>query len=257
MNELLDFDLDQNDLVLKKIVQTLNRDDKIEIEIQVDGSKGENYEETPLEIIEPSTSRASNNKRYQIKISQVQKKELVENFLCLKENNSDTLAIHMAIKKFYQKFHPTEFEDHEKYDNWATAKISRSYLRKWTGFYLKDKENSKKLEIEKLELEKLKTEDEIQQEKKIKEMIEKELQDKKLEEKGLTEKRAAEKEIHEKELKIFLEKPMLAIEITPHEKQQIIFRLRLKILNTDCRIFGRLRGLYRQSLSTELKVLST
>ena len=63
-------------------------------------------------------------------------------------------------------FMPAEFESHEKLDDWATAKVSRMYLRKWIRKYFKDKEINEKLEFENLEREKLKTVDIIQQEKK-------------------------------------------------------------------------------------------
>ena len=73
----------------------------------------------------------------------------------------------------------------------------------------------------------MKTEDDIQHEK---ELNEKELQEKKLQEeiqaKDLQE-RMQEKEVQEKELKEFWDKPMVRIEVTPDEKEQIILRFRL------------------------------
>ena len=165
-------------------------------------------------------------KRFKIFVSKLQKNELVEDYLLLKEINPQNLAIHLAIKKFYKKYRPAEFETHKKLGNWASAKIHGTYLRKWTGLYLKEKNE----ELEKLERGNLKTEDEIKQEKMIKKKIENELEEKKLQEKKLSEKKALEKEVHEKELMEFKEKPMIIFDITPHEKQQIIFRFRLKII---------------------------
>jgi hypothetical protein len=142
-----------------------------------------------------------------IQVTKVQKNDLVEDFLRLKENNNEKLAIHLAIKNFYQKFHLAEFEAHEKSDSWKTAKISGVYLRKWVGFYFQEIKKREKLEIEKLEREKIKTEVEIQQERELKE---KQLQDKLLK---------------EEELKEFMAKPTVILEITPDEKEQIILRL--------------------------------
>ena len=88
--------------------------------------------------------------------------------MLLREKNAENLAINLAIKQFYKKFRPVEFETHEKVNNWASAKITGTYLRKWTGLYLKEKEKRAKFEVEKLEREKLKTEDEIRREKKVK-----------------------------------------------------------------------------------------
>ena len=233
MNELLDFDTEDDPKLQKFIKNTLNTVEtanKIEIVIKVDGTVGDNYLQKPLERNEPSTSQGIKKKRERFKITKDQKNELVEDYLGLTENNNDDLATNMAIKNFYRKFMPAEFEAHEKLDNWATAKVSVIYLRKWTGKYFQEIEINEKLESEKLEREKLKSAQEIQQEKDFEELKEIEMQENNFREKQLIEKKMQEKELQEKKVKEFLDRPRIIIEITPHEKEQIIFSLRWKMI---------------------------
>jgi hypothetical protein len=72
MNELLDFDT-ENDPQLQKFIKTtlntLENKNTTEIVIKVDGTVGDNYQKNPLERNEPSTSKAikKNSKSQRIK----------------------------------------------------------------------------------------------------------------------------------------------------------------------------------------------
>ena len=75
------------------------------------------------------------------------------------------------------------------------------------------------MEIELLELEnheRMKSKDQIQ------------------EEKNLTEEKLQEKESQAKKLKDFMEKPMVILQISPYEKEQITLRPRLTIQIGSC-----------------------
>jgi hypothetical protein len=169
------------------LIKTLNSDNA-EIVIKIDGSASENYNTKPIEKIEPLTSKS-------IRATTVQRKETVLEFLRLKESKTEDYEI-LAIQFFYKKFHPAEFDVHEKLNNWYNAKITKDYIRKWVKSHFQGKLKQKNIELEKNELEKMKTKEEILKERD-----------------------------HKKELKAFLMKPMVTIEVTPEQKEQIISRL--------------------------------
>ena len=182
MDELLDFPLGNNQNLNNFITTTrdriLNRDN-VEIRIKIHG--GENSREKSPVTIERSPLKS-------IRATKIQKTETAEEQLRLSIDHTKKDSETLAIKYFYKKFHPAEFDVREKSNSWSAATINEKYIRRWVKTYLQDKENQKKKQIE--ETEHWKTVE--------------------------TKKN--------KQLQEFMERPLVKIEITPLEKNQIIFR---------------------------------
>lgn len=212
MEELLDF----GDSTLKNVItQKINSENFPEKVIKINGDLDDNFKKIPLQNIVPEKWTPK-----KIRVTKVQREMIVEETLGMKENNEnpEILAIKnlyekynptefkthqknnnwpviLAIRNFYEKFHPTEFENHQKFNNWHTASLSIRYVRRWVQSHFQEPEKKKKNELEKIELEKDKTVEEIQREK-----------------------------TYKIELEEFLAKPKVIIDVTPLEKNQIIYR---------------------------------
>ena len=192
MEELLDFSSNDDPNLNNFINATLNSRDNADIFIKIDDSAAENHRDKPSEIKESWSFKS-------IRATQLQKKETVEETLRLRTlRTPETLRKPetLAIRFFYKKFHPEEFDAHEKFNNWSTAKITEDYIRKWVKSYLQAEEKRKKIQMEKIEIEKMKTQEEIEQE-----------------------------SAYNNQFKEFMEKPIVKITLTSHEKEKIIFRI--------------------------------
>jgi hypothetical protein len=108
MNELLDFPLD-NDQNLNNFITTtrdriLNRDN-VEIRIKIHG--GENSREKSPVPIERSPLKS-------IRATKIQKTETAEEQLRLSIDHTKKDSETLAMKYFYKKFHPAEFDVRKK-----------------------------------------------------------------------------------------------------------------------------------------------
>ena len=183
MNELLDFPSDPNEPNLNNFINTtrdriLNRD-KVEIRIKIHAS--ENAREKSPVIIERLPLKS-------IRATKIQKTETAEERIRLSIKHTKKDSEILAIKFFYKKFYPAEFDVYEKLNSWSAATITEVYIRRWVKTYFQDVEIQKKKQIEETE-----------------------------------HWQTVEAEKNEK-LKEFMERPIVKIQITAYEKEQIIFR---------------------------------
>jgi hypothetical protein len=155
-----------------------------EVVVKINGDQGENFEITPLLQSVPWSPKM-------IVITKSERREIVEDCLHLKKIKNERSNV-TAIQNFYKKYHPEEFEAHERLNNWSHSKITADDVPRWVRRYIEKEKKLKEITIEQI-----KSEEEIHKDK-----------------------------IYQEELELFLKRPQIKVcqDITENQKEEIIIK---------------------------------
>ena len=102
-----------------------------EVVVKINGDQGDNFEITPLLHLVPFEPPWTPKV---IAITKSDRREIVEDCLHLKKIKNERPNV-TAIQNFYKKYHPEEFEAHERLNNWSQSKITPNYVSRWVKNY--------------------------------------------------------------------------------------------------------------------------